>query len=447
MSADPEQEYFCDGMAEEIINALSPIDGMRVVARTSAFAFKGKHEDVREIGRKLSVTHVLEGSVRKAGTRLRITTQLTSVSDGYQLWSQRFERTMEDVFAVQDEISAAIVERLSAELKGRAPAKPAAQRRPRNLAAYDAYLRGRFYWAKGNLEGYTKSIECFEEAVALDPGYALAYAGLSDAYSWFAFLGSKSSEEMAPKAKQAALEAIALDGELAEAHTSLGSIKFYFDWDWAEAEREFRRAIELNPDSAVCLQAYGVFLGNLGHVEEAIDTIRRALELEPLWPKASQNLGLYLCWGKRYDEAIAQLKRAIEIDPYFPLAHFWLGVTYLETGEYASAIEAFQSTTEMGGGSFFEAGLAIGYARSGRKTDALTILQQLQERPEGSRSPSHIAFVLASLGEKERALESLEEAYELRAPILTCLPTFQWYDPLRDDPRFQDLLRRMNFPE
>ena len=225
MSADPEQEYFCDGMAEEIINALSPIDGMRVVARTSAFAFKGKHEDVREIGKKLNVTHVLEGSVRKAGTRLRITAQLTSVSDGYQLWSQRFERTMDDVFAVRDEISAAIVERLAAELKGRAPAKPAAQRRPRNLAAYDAYLRGRFHWAKGNLEGYRKSIECFEEAVAEDPEYALAYAGLSDAYTWLAFLGSKSSAEMSPKAKQAALEAIALDGELAEAYTSLGSIK------------------------------------------------------------------------------------------------------------------------------------------------------------------------------------------------------------------------------
>jgi len=447
MSADPEQEYFCDGMAEEIINALSPIDGMRVVARTSAFAFKGKNEDVREIGKKLSVTHILEGSVRKAGTRLRITAQLTSVSDGYQLWSQRFERTMEDVFAVQDEISAAIVERLSAELKGRAPAKPTAQRRPQNLAAYDAYLRGRFHWAKGSLEGYTKSIECFEEAVAEDPGYALAYAGLSDAYSWFAFLGSKSSEDMSPKAKQAALEAIGLDGELAEAHTSFGTIKFYFDWDWDGAEREFRRALELNPDSAVSLQAYAVFLGNLGRLEDAIETIKHALELEPLWSKANQDFGLWLYIAKRYDEAIAQLTRAIEIDPDFALTHLNLGMTYTETGEYTSAIEALRRGAEMGGGSLFETGLAIGYARSGRKTDALTILRQMQELPKEHRDPVHIAWVLASLGEKASALESLEEAYAQRAPMLVTMPTFQWYDPLRDEPRFRDLFRRMNFPK
>ncbi|MDP6581973.1 MAG: tetratricopeptide repeat protein, partial [Vicinamibacterales bacterium] len=447
MSADPEQEYFCDGMAEEIINALSPIDGMRVVARTSAFAFKGRHEDVREIGKQLGVTHLLEGSVRKAGTRLRITAQLTSVSDGYQMWSQRFERTMEDVFAVQDQISAAIVERLSADLKGRVPARPSGQRRPQNLAAYDAYLRGRFHWAKGTLEGYTKSIECFEQAVAEDPGYALAYAGLSDACSWFAFLGSKSAEEMAPKAKQAALEAVALDGELAEAHTSLGSVKFYFDWDWHGADREFRRAIELNPDSAVSLQAYEVFLANLGHVDEAIETVKRALELDPLWSKANQDLGFHLCLQKRYDEAIAQLKRTVEIDPNFPLTHFCLGMTYLETGELAPAIEAFRRGFESGGGPFPRTGLAIGYARSGRKTDALTILRRMQELAKEDREPVHIAWVLASLGEKASALDSLEDAYAQRAPMLISMPTFPWWDPLRADPRFEALLRRMNFPE
>jgi tetratricopeptide (TPR) repeat protein len=252
---------------------------------------------------------------------------------------------------------------------------------------------------------------------------------------------------MSPKAKQAALEAIGLDGELAEAHTSLGSIKFYFDWDWDGAEREFRRAIELNPDSAVSLQAYAVFLGNLGRMEDAIETVKRALELDPLWSKANQDLGLWLCLGKRYDEAIAQLTRAAEIDPNFPLTHLCLGMTYIETGEFASAIEAFRRGAESEGGPIIETGLAIGYARSGRKTDALTILRQLQERPEESRDPVHIAWVLASLGEKASALASLEEAYELRAPMLISMPMFQWYDPLRGEPGFQDLLRRMNFPE
>ena len=196
-----------------------------------------------------------------------------------------------------------------------------------------------------------------------------------------------------------------------------------------------------------CSACSGIRVHDARNTQNAIETVKRALELDPLWSKANQDLGLYFCWGEQYDEAIAQLKRAMEIDPDFLLTHFCLGATYLQIGDYLAAIGAFQTGAEMGAGSFIESGLAIGFALSGRETDARTILRQLQERPEDGRDPIHIAWVLARLGEKASALESLEEAYELRAPMLVSMPVFQWFDPLRDDPRFQDLLRRMNFPE
>ena len=428
MSADPEQEYFCDGIAEEIINALTHVESLRVVARTSAFAFKGEKLDIREIGSKLNVETILEGSVRKAGNRLRITAQLIKVADGYHLWSERYDRQMENIFEIQDEIARTIVDKLKVKLIG-VSKKGLVKRYTDNLEAYNLYLKGRHLLDKMTLEAHSKSIEYFQQAIERDPNYALAYAGLAESYLWLGFMESISPKEVYPKAKEAALKALELDDTIVEAWASLASVKSYFDWNWAGAEKEFKHAVELNPNSAIPHFQYGLYLGNLGRFDEAVAETARALELDPLSARWTQSLGYYyFLWGK-YEEAIGQLQNAIELDPSFPLAYWNLGAVYLQKRLYEEAIPEFQKAETLSGGApFCKAGLAYAYGVAGRRDEAIKVLHQL-EQPSKQTYVSSLwnVWIYTSLGETDQAFQWLDKAYKERASMLVCTPTGSWY--------------------
>ena len=370
MSADPEQEYFCDGMTEELINALTKLADLRVVARTSAFQFKGQALDLREVGRKLGATTVLEGSVRKAGNRLRVTAQLINVADGYHLWSERYDRQLEDVFAIQDDVSQAIVDVLRVKLLSTS-ATPVAERRTENVQAYQLYLQGRHHWHKHTEDGYAQSLDCFTTAIARDPGYAQPYVGLANLFLWTGFLGSSPASEAYPKAKEAALNALRLDETIGDAHSALGFVLTQYEWDWKRAEAEFKRAIELAPHSIDTFQAYSVYLMNLGPIEEAIDLIQREIELDPLFAKAHQDLGYAYYVARRLDEAETQLRATICLDPHFPTTYLVLGFVYVALRQIDQAIATLERGVDLVGGSpSYLATLAGAYARKGHTDKA-----------------------------------------------------------------------------
>jgi TolB-like protein/Flp pilus assembly protein TadD len=452
MSPDQDQEYFSDGMTEEIINALTQLQDLRVAARTSCFAFKGETLDIAEVGAKLKVATVLEGSVRKAGSRLRITAQLVNVEDGYHLWSERYDREMEDVFTIQDDIARAIADRLQVTLAGGAGER-LVEPPTESVEAYDLYLKGRFFVnrqveVKG--EGPRKGIEFFEQALALDPGYALAHAGIADAYAFLGNTGILQPKQALPKAREAALRALELDDTLAETHCALGWMYMFFDYDWAGAERHFRRAIELAPLSVDAHLRYSDYLLWVrGRFDEAIAEARRCVELEPTSVVANTWLGRHLCRAGRYDEAITQLRKAIELDPSHWHAHHNLAEAYRLKSMYPEAIAAVQAAIALAGPHTWNLGdLALVYAASGKTADAEAIYDELlaRSRREYVQS-SWLGHLSAALGRIDDAFEWLDRAYDERDGILVCVKYFRGSDPLRDDPRFDALLKRMGFEE
>ncbi|MCX5801029.1 MAG: tetratricopeptide repeat protein [Candidatus Eisenbacteria bacterium] len=339
MSPDPENEYFSDGLSEELINALSKLESLHVTARTSAFRFRGKDLDIREIGRLLNVATVLEGSVRKAGNRIRITAQLINVADGYHIWSEKYDRELDNVFTVQDEISLAIVDKLKVKLLGEEKQK-LVKRYTDSLEAYDLYLQGRFHMHhKLTEESIKKSLDCFCEAIQEDQRYALAYFGMAEAYVALANLGFAPSRESIPRAKTEALKALDLDGELAEAHAILGFISLSYDWDWPAAERRFKRAIELNQNCAEAHYPYANYLSALGRPEEAVVEAKRALNLDPLSGITNANMAYVLYAARRYDEAIEHCKKALQIEPDSLYPHFHLWRTFTEKKMYEEALD------------------------------------------------------------------------------------------------------------
>ena len=447
MSADPEQEYFCDGMAEELINALTKLDDLRVVARTSTFQFKGQALDLREVGRKLGATTVLEGSVRKSGNRLRVTAQLISVADGYHLWSERYDRQMEDVFAIQDDVSQAIVDVLRVKLLP-ASAPPVADRYTEDVHAYQLYLQGRHHWHKHTEDGYARSLDCFTRAIARDPSYAQPYVGLAHLHLWTGFLGSSPASEAYPKAKESALKALQLDETIGDAHSALGFVLTQYEWDWTGAQSEFKRAIELAPHSIDTLQAYSVYLMNLGPIEEAIDLIKREIELDPLFAKAHQDLGYAYYVARRFDEAEAQLRATIDLDPHFPTTYLVLGFVYVAQRQIDQAIATLERGADLAGGSpSYLATLAGAYARKGHTDRALEILRRMEaEAPDHQASPAFLAWVHIALGDTDAALDCLDRAYDERSSMMISLSSFLWWEPLRAEPRYQSLIRRMDYP-
>ncbi len=440
-SSDPENEYFSDGITEEVINALGRVEGLRVTARTSAFAFKGASRDIRDIGRALNVGAILEGSVRKSGNRLRISAQLIDVHGGVLLWSERYDRDLEDIFVVQDEIATIIAGCLQAKLSPPASRPGSAQ----SLAAYDAYLRGRFYWNKGTSESCRTSVEHFERAIAIDKGYARAYAGIAEALVYSALLGASAAETF-PRARTFAQQAIALDPSLADAHATLAYIQFWFDWQWDEADRGFRRAIKLNPNSAAAHNYYSVFLANLGRTDEAIAQSQLTLELDPLWVNAHQSYGWALLVGERYADSVKASDGALELAPEYVLAYASKGMALLEMGSAGDALATFERVREPDD-PFRLAGLACCSARSGRLSDARELVDRMVQLAEqGKMLPSWVTLGYCALGDVDQAFHWLERGIRLRDPFVVCMPSFVWYDPMRADPRFDQLLESLNFP-
>jgi serine/threonine protein kinase/tetratricopeptide (TPR) repeat protein len=448
LSADKEQEYFCDGMAEDIINALTQVEGLRVVARTSAFAFKGKHQDIRQIGKELSVSSVLEGSVRKASNRVRITAQLINVTDGYHIWSEKFDRDLADIFAIQDEISLAIVEKLRVKLLGDEKDKML-KRYTQNLEAYDLYLKGRYHWNRRTPESIKKAVAQFEQVIEKDPDYALAYAGLADCYSMLEQVLVIPPKEAFPKARELAKKALEIDETLAEAHTSLAFVLQSYDWDWIGMEREFRRAIELNPNYATAHQWFAMALTSLGRTSEAIQEIQKALELDPLSLIINTSAGFVYVYSGQEEKALRQAEKILDMDPTFDFAHLISALVSERRGRYGEAVERYLKGVTLAG-LFSQQELTAlrdAYSSSGwpgylRKR--LEILQQKADK--GYVLHYEIASLHARLDDTKKAIESLEKAYEKRDKSLTGLLSDDAFEKLRSDPRFIEIIKKMRFP-
>lgn len=448
LSPKKENEYLCDGISENLISSLSAIQDLRVPARTSAFSFKGQEQDIREIGHKLNVETVLEGSVQISGERLRVTVQLINVADGFHLWSEKFDREQGDLFAIQDEIAEAVVRTLKVEYLGE-NGTHFIKHRPANAEACDLYLRGQFFWNKRDKESLEKAIEYFKKALERDPEYAPAYAGLADAY---VVLGSNRfypPGEAYPKAKAAALRALEIDENLPQARTSLAAVKSDYDWDFSGAEIEYKRALELNPNYATARHWYALLLSDLGKHEEAISEINFAQRLDPLSSRINANVGLILYNARRYDQALEELKKALEIDPCHVSTYEYLGLVYSQTGNYKEAIKSMERAIEFGGNpADIDIDLAYVYARSGNMMESRKILARIKESRKSSFvSPASIAAIYGVLGEKDEASDWLEKAYAERDPVLLELKSEPRFDRLRTDPRFLAFLKRVGLSE
>jgi serine/threonine protein kinase/Flp pilus assembly protein TadD len=445
LSGDKENEYFSDGLAEDIIDALTQVPGLRVMARTSAFAFRGKEQDVRNIGAELNVGHILEGSVRRAGNRLRVTAQLVKASDGYHLWSQRFDREMTDIFAIQDEISQTIVEKLRVCLSAD---RPLVKRYTENIAAYDLCLKGRFNFVRMTRESLEVGRRHCEQSISLDPNYALVYVFLSESYLWSAFWGFMDPRAAFSAAKSAALEALRLDDKIAEAHSVLGGVLGCGEFDWTGAEREHRRALELNPASADVRYHYGNWhLQPLGQMEQALAEDRRAVELDPLDPLYAAHVGYCLHALRQFEPAIAQLLHAIDLDPTFYFSYWLLSITYAQIGRSEEAVAAAEKARDLSGGAALTAGL-LGryYGLVGRTAEARQLLEELEVLRRSSYVPaSSIAMIHRGLGDLAKGLEWWVRGIEEHDVLLVVsLKVEPGYDQLRSHPAFQALLRKMN---
>jgi serine/threonine-protein kinase len=447
MSPDPENEYFSDGMTEEIINALAHVPDLRVAARTSAFAFKGTNADIKEIGRKLNVATVLEGSVRKAGNTLRITAQLVKVSDGYHLWSERYDREMGDVFAIQDEIAHAIADILKVKLAD-TYADSIQKSGTANLEAYTLYLKGRYCWNRRTAKQLEAGIGYFEQAIRVDDSYALAYAGLADSYSLLGFYRHLSSPEALKKVSWAAERAIGIDGSLAEAYNALAYAKFIFAWDWAAAEQHFKKALELNPLYATALHWYAELLLALGRFEEAREYMDRGHALDPMSLSIGTGVGWVSYFMGHYQDAIAQYRNVLKIDPGFVILPWFLGPAFMENGMYTPAIAFYNERLEHSKG---HAGLLshLGYAQAvaSHAEPALEILHQLEERSTREHIPAdYLALVHMGLGNVDRALDYYEQAFDERCWNLVFLNVDPVYNSVRGEARFRRLIEKMEFP-
>jgi TolB-like protein/Tfp pilus assembly protein PilF len=443
-SADPDNEYFSDGITEELLTALTKVEGLHVASRTSVFALKGAREDVRTLGARLNVSAVLEGSVRRAGNRLRITAQLTSVGDGRTLWSERYDRELADVFAIQDEIAGTIVDTLRATLL-QDLGDPVPVRYTANLKAYHLYLKGRYSWNRRTPSAIVEGIRYFEAAIAEDAGYALAYTGLADSYALQIDYRGSPVKEGLERARAEAQRALALDETLAEAHTSLAWVVFIYDWDWPLADRHFRRALELNPRYSVARQWYAWFQVAMGQTELALAEGRRAIALDPASVSIRRSVGWLHYYARQPDQALEHLRRALAMNPTAEENHRLLGLAYLQARQWDEAAAAFrESLTVSDSPALALAGLAAVAAGRGRTDEASAGLADLEARARASYvSPVAFVMVHAALGQADQAFDWLERTYEERRGWLAYLNVEPMLDPLRGDPRFRRLAERM----
>jgi TolB-like protein/DNA-binding winged helix-turn-helix (wHTH) protein len=449
LSGDQEQDYFADGMTDDLIANLAKIRSLRVISRSTAMAYKHTHKPLSEIARELHVDAVVEGTVLRAGDRVRITAELVQVSTDRHLWAETYESQMGDVLALQNRVSSAIVSEIRVNLSPQDRARLA-----RNPAvapeAYENYLKGRFYWNRRTDENLHRAIGYFENATKQDTQYALAYAGLSDCYAVIgaAIFGTMPAGEAAPKAKQAAQRALEIDPTLAEAETSLATVKFNYDWDWAGAEEGYQRAIQLNPNYATAYQRYSLLLTAMGRFQESFGQINKARELDPLSFSINFSLGWRLYLARQYDRAIVQLRNTLEMDQSYELPHLILGQAYEEKGAFDLAIPELRKAVDLSHGTpLMLSALAHAYARSGQRTEAQQLLTQLEAASKQQYvSPYYLAIVHIGLGEKEKALSLLETALTDRSNGLIFMAVEPELDPIRSDPRFIALERKLSLP-
>jgi TolB-like protein len=443
LSAQPENEYFSDGLTGELIHALTKVEGLRVVAWNSAAQLKSGSYDVKAIGRQLSVKTVCAGSVRRSATRVRVLAQLIDTATGHYLWSETYDRELQDLLVIQEEIARAIVKALRLTLIER-PLTHVTDRRGGNFEAYNHYLKGRFHWNKRSAEGIRKSVEHFEAAIALEPGFAAAHAGLADAFTLHADYGLVHPSEAVPKAKAAASRALELDPLLAEAYASLGLIRSVFDWEWAEAERLYTRSIELGPGYASAHHWFAVdHLGMLGRLEEALDQIELAVRLDPLSAIILEGKGMLLMLSRRFDAANAQYREVLALDPSFSKIHASMGRNYVQMGEYKEAIENFRKAIELCGPMPTILGaMGQAYGLAGEHGAARAVLEQLEGFAATRYVPSTcFALVYLGLGNREKALDWLDIGCRNRELPMAAVGIHPAYDDLRSDPRFQRIVR------
>jgi len=446
LSGDPQQEYFADGMTEALTAELSQISSLKVISRTSVMRFKGVAKPLPDIARELGVDGIIEGSVLRSGDRVRITAQLIYAPSDTHLWAKSYERDLRDVLTLQREVSQAVANEIEIKLTPQEQVRLASVR-PVNPEAYELYLKGRYHSYKRTEKDLLKAIEYFQQAAAVDPNYALAYAGLAETYGLLPFYNVAPSKEAFPKAKTAAIKAVELDDSLAEAHAAMGFVLFYGDWAWLAAERELKLAIELRPNFPTSHHWYAEYLSAMGRHEEAIAEIKRAQKLDPLSPLLFAIGGEIYLLAHRYDEAIEQCQKGLDLDPNYFLAMDNMGGGYVGKRMYSEAAAKYAMANQVQGISN-STGQAVAYALTGRRGEALTILRRLQEPSHRSELDSLMAARLyLALGMKKELLDWLERAYEgheAYVPLWNAHPAF---DPLRSEPRFQNLIRRMNFPQ
>jgi serine/threonine protein kinase/Flp pilus assembly protein TadD len=440
VGADPDTEYLSDGVTESLINNLSQLPNLKVIARSSVFRYKGREIEPQAVGRELGVSAVLTGRVMQRGDDLSISIELTDARDNSHIWGEQYSRKLADIMTVQSEISREVTEKLRLRLSGEEK-KQLAKRQTENTEAYQLYLRGRYYFNKLTLDGMQRGIEYFRQAVGRDPNYALAYAGLADCHN---YLGKPM------EAKAAITRAIEIDDTLGEAHASLAFINLLYDWDWAGAERHFKRGIELSPNYAMAHHWYAIYLANMGRHDEAIREARRAQELDPLTLVVNMTPAATLYLARRYDQAIEELQKVLDMDANFLPAHSILGAAYEQKGMYEKAIVEHQKVIDLLGGNVtaevaVKARVGHAYAAWGKRGEALKILDELLKRRDVT--PYSIAEIYVGLGEKDRAFEWLEKAHGERNVQMVSLKVDPNLDSLRSDPRFADLLRRMNLAQ
>ena len=447
LSGDASQNYFADGMTDELITDLAQISALRVISRTSVMVYKGARKPLPQIARELNVDAVVEGTVLRSGDQVRITAQLIEASTDKHLWSQSYEGELRDTLALQNRVASAIADQIRINLT---PQEQAALKNVKvvNPEAYESYLKGRYFWNKRTADGLKVALAYFNQAIEEDPKYAQAYSGLADTY---ALLGDwqyavMTPKEAFPKAKAAAIKALELDSALGEAHNSLAFVLDGFDWDLDSGGKEFRRAIELNPGYATAHHWYAWHLSLLGRYDEAIAEMRKAENLDPLSLIINADLAELLVLAHSYDESIRQSRKTIEMDPNFALAHNQLAQAYLQEHRYEEAVAELQKAVQLSGDSpTCIANLARAYVASGKRSEALKLLSDLKKRSNsGYSNASEIAMIYASLGDTDQAMNWLERGYEERFnPGVLLRPGF---DPLRSDPRFQNLVHRIGLP-
>lgn len=447
MSNDPEQEYFSDGMAEEILTSLAHLKDLKVAGRTSSFQFKGRNVDVRSVGEELGVSTVLEGSVRKQGNRLRITTQLINVEDGFHIWSERYDRELEDIFAIQDEIALAITEKLKITLLAN-DRELITKSHTQNTEAYQLYLQGRFFWNRRNEEGMKSAIRLFEKALEKDPGYALAWSGLADTYSLMGEYTTISRQILFPKQREAVNRALELDPNLGEAHISLATSLMLNDWDWKSAEREFKTGIELNPNYATAHHWYAEWLLFTGKSQEAFAEILKAIELDPVSPGILKDKGIHYYYTRQYQEATDVALKTIDIYPDFLQAYRLLSLSYLARGMYDEAIEENHRWGRLSRNKIkADISLAHIYAVCGRKTLAKRLMKKLDEQTLGNNDFRGMALVYAALEDKDAAFAWLDKSYNLHEESLCSLKVDPKFDYLRQDQRYAELLKKIGLAD